>query len=311
VEPGALLLLTGATGYLGSAVAAALSASDQGFRYLGRREASVLGADWVPGDLSDIGAVAPDVFKDVSVVIHCAGLAHRAAPERDYDQVNVNASKTLAQLAKNAGVRHFIYLSSLNVVSAGSADPTASSEVISQPAEDYARSKWLAETALREICSNDDMALTVIRPALLFDKTLTANLATLERMLAWWPFLLPETGCRSLVGRPDVVKLILACAEGRAGAPVGQPVIAATDGECYTAQSISRLLAPGRAQKAGAGFAMPLWLCQSACRLLDLWRNASQGSTGSALTARHWCGATPQVIGWAPSLTLKTRLDGQ
>jgi len=90
---------------------------------------------------------------------------------------------------------------------------------------------------------------------------------------------------------------------------VGQAVIAATDGECYTAQSISRLLAPGRVQKAGAGFAMPLWLYQSACRLLDLWRNASQGSTGSALTARHWCGPTPLVIGWAPSFTLKTRLD--
>jgi len=306
-----LLLLTGATGYLGSAVAAALSARDLRFRYLGRKEAPVFGADWVPFDLSDIGAVVPDVFKDVNVVIHCGGLAHRAAAEQDYEQVNVNASKALAQLAKNSGVRHFIYLSSLNVVSAGSADPTASPEAFSQPTEAYARSKWLAESALWQICRDDDMALTVIRPALMFDKTLTANLATLERVLGWWPFLLPETGCRSLVGRPDVVKLILACAGGKAGAPVGQSVIAATDGGCYSARSISRLLAPERSQRVGGRFSMPLWFYQSACCLLDLWQNTSQGSTVSALTARHWCGKLPEVIGWEPSLTLKTRLDSQ
>jgi nucleoside-diphosphate-sugar epimerase len=272
---------------------------------------TVSDSDSIFCDLSDTRALSQDAFKDVSVVIHCAGLAHRVAREQDYERVNVQASKALAQLAALSGVRHFVYVSSLNVVSARCADPTAPPETVSQPTELYARSKWLAESALREICHDNDMALTVIRPALLFDETLTGNLATLERVLGWWPFLLPETGCRSLVARPDVVKLILACGEGKAGAPVGQSVIAATDGGCYTARCISRLLAPGRTIKMGGGFSMPSWLYQSACRLLDLWRNVSQGSTGSALTAEHWCGAVPEVVGWQPSLTLKARLGRQ
>ena len=302
-----MLLLTGATGYLGSAVAAALSAGGARFRCLGRREVSVSGADWIPCDLSNVGAVSRDALTDVSVVIHCAGVAHRAASAQEYEQVNVNATESLARLAITAGVVQFIYVSSLNIVSAGSPDPAAPPEAVAQPEERYARSKWLAESALRKICEGHDMAFTVIRPALLFDEALTANLATLERVLAWWPFLLPEMGHRSLVARPDVVKLILACVEGTAGALAGQPVIAATDGGCYSAATISQLLAPGSRTKARGALVMPIWLYQLACRLFDLRRDVSQGSTWSALTAEHWCGAAPEVIGWRPTLTLKTR----
>jgi nucleoside-diphosphate-sugar epimerase len=229
------------------------------------------------------------------------------ASEQDYEQVNVKATQRLAESAAAAGVQHFIYISSLNVVTPLATDPCAPPQALPEHEEPYARSKWLAESALQQICHGHDMTLTVIRPALMFDRELTANLATLERVLRWWPFLLPEKGRRCLVSRPDVVALILACVEGKAGAPAGQPVVAATDGECYSAQAISRLLGSPKVTDIGSAFVMPVWLCQWACRLLDWRRDLPQGSTWRGLAAEYWCGAAREVFGWQPSLTLKTR----
>ena len=52
------------------------------------------------------------VFDGVSAVIHCAGVAHRQADERDYQRINVDATSDLARRALDAGVSHFIYVSS-------------------------------------------------------------------------------------------------------------------------------------------------------------------------------------------------------
>ena len=302
-----MLLLTGATGYLGSAVAAALSARGARFRCLGRRPLSGSEADLSFWDLGGNEAVSSNAFTDVSVAVHCAGLAHRMASEQDYDQVNVKASVMLAESAAEAGVQHFIYISSLNVISPLSVDPVVPPAALPELDEPYARSKRRAEIALWQSCERSGMALTVIRPALIYDQTLTANLATLERALRWWPFLLPDKGRRSLVGRPDVVQLILACADGRAGAPAGQSVVAATDGGCYSAKAVSRLLRADKSGPESGALMTPEWLCQWACRLLDWRRGLSQGSTWKALSTELWCGPAREVIGWQPRLTLKTR----
>ena len=302
-----MLLLTGATGYLGSALAAALSARGERFRCLGRREVTCSGADWMSWDLSELELLSHDAFTDVSAVIHCAGVAHRMASEWEYDQINVKGTTLLAESAAMAGVRHFLFVSSLNVVPPFSADAAALPEALPEQDEPYARSKWLAESALKQICDQHDMALTVIRPALLFDHDLTANLATLERILRWCPCLLPERGHRSLLSRSDLVELILACVEGKAGAPVGQSVITATDGGCYSAQTISRLLGPWKTIEDASPLVLPIWLCKWAGRVLDWRRDLSPGSTWRALSSDHWCGATPEVVGWQSSQTLKTR----
>ena len=303
-----MLLLTGATGYLGGAVAAALSTRGDQFRCLARSKVSFAGAEWMPFDLSEIDALPSDAFSGVRVVVHCAGLAHRMASALDYERINVKATATLAKRAASAGVKHFVYLSSLNVVPPASSDPGAFPDAFPEQDEPYARSKRLAEAALLQVCEGSGMALTVIRPALMFDKELTANLAMLDRVLSWWPFLLPDAGCRCLVSRQDIVRLILACAESKAGAPVGQPVLVATDGECYSARAISQLLGPQQVNRDGNAFVMPVWLCQWACRLLDWRRHLSRGSTWRALSAEHWCGPATDIIGWRPMLTLQTRL---
>lgn len=303
-----MLLLTGATGYLGSAVAAALATRGEQFRCLGRGNLPIADVPWIPWELSAAEPIDGGVFTDVSAVVHCAGVAHRMASALEYEQVNVRASEKLATAAAEAGVQHFIYISSLNVVPPAAADPTVLSESLPDRDEPYALSKKRAEIALQKGCEGYPMALTVIRPALMFDQDLTANLATLERALRWLPVLLPDKGRRSLVSRSDVVQLILACVDGNAGAPTGQPVVAATDGGCYSAQAISRSLGVGKLGGDRSAFALPESLCQLTCGLLDWYRGSSWGSTWRALSAEHWCGTAREVIGWRPSLTLKTRM---
>jgi nucleoside-diphosphate-sugar epimerase len=233
-------------------------------------------------------------FTDVSAVVHCAGVAHRMASEWEYDQINVKGTALLAESAAMAGVRHFLFVSSLNVVPPFCADAAASPEALPEQDEPYARSKWLAESALKQICDQYDMALTVIRPALLFDQELTANLATLERILRWCPCLLPERGHRSLLSRSDLVELILACVEGKAGAPVGQSVIAATDGRVLQRPNLSRdYWVRGRRSKMPARLVMPIWLCKWAGRVLDWRRDLFTGFNLARALVRSlvWCDA--------------------
>ena len=103
-----MILLTGATGYVGAALRAALEQRDQPLRLLARathatNETSHV--EWVQWDMGSSGHLAGGVFDGVSAVIHCAGLAHRHADERDYQRLNVEATSELARWAVDAG-RH-------------------------------------------------------------------------------------------------------------------------------------------------------------------------------------------------------------
>ena len=121
-----MILLTGATGYVGAALRAALERQGQSPLALTRAKDVINGVppgEWVHWDMSSGDDLPGDVFDRVSVVIHCAGLAHREADERDYQRINVEATSHLARRALEAGVSHFIYVSSLNIVPAGAVSP--------------------------------------------------------------------------------------------------------------------------------------------------------------------------------------------
>ena len=127
-----MILLTGATGYVGAALCAALEQRGLSLRLLTRAEDAINGAppgEWVHWDMSSGDDLPWDVFDRVSAVIHCAGLAHRQADERDYQRINVEATSHLARRALEAGVSHFIYVSSLNVVPAEVVSPRKSAVI--------------------------------------------------------------------------------------------------------------------------------------------------------------------------------------
>lgn len=297
-----MLLLTGATGYIGRAVKTALEQQRLPVRLVMRSGSDVRSGHGMHYDMSQPDAPPHGLFDSVSCVIHCAGLAHRQASVAAYRAINIEAAGRLAEAAAESGVPHFIYLSSLNVVPTGILWADEPADSLPQPSEPYAASKWQTEKALQQICAARQMALTIVRPGLVYDTELTANLATLERLIRWCPVSLPAVGARSMVSRQDLVTLLVACALNQCGAPVGQSVLVATDGECYDAARLTRGLS-GR----GRTISLPRFALRLGGHLLDWVRGDPRGSAWRGISEAHWCGVPPAVAGWEPKMKLESR----
>jgi nucleoside-diphosphate-sugar epimerase len=138
--------------------------------------------------LNSINSPIPDTALDgVDVVIHLAARAHilddlAADPEAEFFQVNTQGTINLAQAAIAAGVKHFIFISSIGAMA------TTSSEILTEsspcnPDTSYGRSKLAAEKALIELCQNSSMAWTIIRPTLVYGKGNPGNMERLIKLI--------------------------------------------------------------------------------------------------------------------------------
>jgi nucleoside-diphosphate-sugar epimerase len=241
------------------------------------------------------------LFRDVTCVVHCGGLAHRLATRTDYERANVHATSQLADAAGRMGVPHFLFISSLNTVPNAAQLADGDASLYPEPTDGYAASKWQAEIALGAICQSHEQALTIIRPALIYDKELTANLARLCQLMRWWPATLPAVGSRCLISRPDLVNLIIDRAVRSLPGTTPSTVLAVTDGQQYDAARISAALSAGRCWGM-----TPAWLCRWGGLASD-WRGASEpGATWRALTQHYWSGAQPSIAGWRSKWTLES-----
>ncbi len=145
------------------------------------------------------------------------------------------------------------------------------------------------------------MRLSIIRPGLIYDTELTANLRRIASLLRRCPILLPDVGQRSLMGRSDLLALIEGCIRGDCGQTVGQSVIAATDGERYSARRIARAFLPRFYFPAP-----PRWAMRLAGSALDWWSDLPPGHSWETLSTVQWCGDLPRITGWQPQSTLET-----
>ena len=296
-----MLLLTGATGYLGRALCAALRSRGLKARVAGRQAPAGWEHAWGFYDLDSSSMPSETLFRDVSCVVHCGGLAHRLATRAEYERANVQATSQLAEAAGRMGVPHFLFISSLNTVPIAAQLADSDASLYSEPNDGYAASKWQSEIALKAVCQRHEQALTIIRPALIYDKELTANLARLGQLMRWWPAALPAVGNRCLVSRPDLVELIVDRAVQSLPDSASSTVLAVTDGQQYDAARISVALSAGKCWGM-----TPEWLCRWGGLASD-WRGASEpGATWRSLTRHYWIGAQPSIPGWQSKWTLES-----
>jgi nucleoside-diphosphate-sugar epimerase len=206
----ARILLTGASGFIGPHVVAALR--DAGYRLrLTQRRATTAPPDIetvVTGDLA-----APinwrAALEGVDHVVHMAGLAH-AGPGLDealYQQINTQATLDLAEAASQAGIARFIYLSSIKALSGAFDGPPLRDDDSPAPDDAYGRSKLAAEQGLAGL----DLDWVSLRPVLIYGPGVKANMAALLR-LARLPLPLPLGGLnapRSLLAVENLTEAIL------------------------------------------------------------------------------------------------------
>lgn len=198
-------LIAGAGGFIGSRLRAALEGDGLACRLLVRRPGTVPGS--VVGDLLDPASVRA-ACEGAECVFHCAGYAH-AFSSSDPDihwRINYEGTRNLLEAAGEAGVRRFVFLSSVKAM-AEPGDVCADEDWPGEPATPYGRTKRAAEGAVLEAGAKYGMHVVNLRLAMVYGRGGRGNLERMARGIraGWFPPL-PETGNRrSLAHVNDVV----------------------------------------------------------------------------------------------------------
>ncbi len=212
------VMVTGASGFVGRALCDHLE--NEGYRV---RKVMRLGHSLRPGldiGIEDIGVSTDwlEAVTGVDAIVHLAARVHvmRASSEsalEAFRQTNVLGTDGLALQAARAGVRRFLFLSSVKVNGEASAQhPFVESDPIA-PKDAYGASKAEAEARLHIIASETGMEVVILRPPLVYGPWVRANFLSLLRTVdsgVPLPFL-SISNLRSLVFVGNLVDALCAC----------------------------------------------------------------------------------------------------
>jgi nucleoside-diphosphate-sugar epimerase len=296
-------LVSGATGFVGRHLCQQLAARGDTVIALSRSGASLPGG--IPTRALDLtrGDVGDSLVQGVDVVFHLAGIAHQYAMAADYDQLNVDASLRLARQAAASGVRCFVFLSSVKAMGPAPGSDPRSEQDCTPPASPYGLSKWRAECALREEFVGGDMAVVILRPALIYGAQPRGNLRLLANGVRRGLPRPPGGGARSMVALPDLVDLLCLLS---VEPPAGIRTWIVTGDRDYSTLEVYDLMR--RAVGKGRGSAwLPRWGWRLGAWLLDRARREAGESTWDKLfgTERYDNSALVTATGWRPSYTLQ------
>jgi nucleoside-diphosphate-sugar epimerase len=178
------LLITGATGFIGSHLLPILSAQEYQITATSRREISLDQMKMVQIEKIDGLTDWSHPLSGVDVVIHLAARAHilkdtAADIEAEFFKVNTQGTINLVKQAITAGVKHFILISSIGAMATLS-EEKLNERSLSHPDTPYGRSKKAAEEGLIELANQSTMAWTILRPTLVYGP---GNPGNMERLI--------------------------------------------------------------------------------------------------------------------------------
>lgn len=162
------VLVTGASGFLGQATAAAVRDAGHEVRTFQRRPSGVAGVQDVAGTMTDDAALARAV-DGVEAVVHLAAKVSLAGDPADFARVNVDGTRSLLRAARAAGAARFVFVSSPSVAHTGSSlvGADAGPAEPSRARGDYARTKAAAELLALD-ADAPDFAVVAVRPHLVW-----------------------------------------------------------------------------------------------------------------------------------------------
>lgn len=303
-----VVLVTGATGFVGRRLVAALVDRGERVRVAVRTpQTGLTGVDAaVVGDIhghTDWGRALDGVDR----VFHLAARTHvlddpAADPLREYRRINTEGTARLATAAARSGVRRFVYLSSIKVNGENTDAGPYTAASVPQPEDAYGQTKWEAERALRGVEKHLGMEAVVLRPPLVYGPGVKANFLKLVDLVARGvPLPLGAVhNRRSLVYVENLVDALIV-AGSHAAAAGGTFLV--SDGEDVSTPQLVRALATALGVRPRL-LPLPPVLLRTAGRLLGREAQVKRLTGSLHLDSQ----VIRDVLGWRPPRTLEDGL---
>lgn len=299
------ILVTGSTGFVATELINTLFGK-LGYDVIGAVRCPVVG---VLGKLAVVGEIDlltdwRPYLSDVEVVIHTAARAHiinetAANPLEAFRRTNVGGTLNLAYQAATAGVRRFIFLSSIGVNGKSTRfGQKFTTDDLPVPHDPYSISKYEAEQGLRQLAVETGLEVVIIRPPLVYGAHAPGNFGRLMHVLSKrLPLPLGAMrNKRSLVALDNLVDLIITCLEHHAAA--NQTFLVSDDEDLSTTELLRRM---------GLALGRPARLIPISASLLE----AGAALLGRRDMAQRLCGSlqvdiskTRALLGWNPPISV-------
>ena len=299
------VLVTGANGFVGRTFCVETAARGFDVRGMIRHSCHLsAGIESVVVGSMDNSSDLQAALTGVEIVVHLAARVHvmRDAvtePLTEFRRVNVQGTMNLARQSAAAGVRRFVFISSIKVNGeATRSGQPFTADTAPAPLDAYGISKMEAEQGLRKLAAHIGMEVVIIRPPLVYGPGVKANFAA---MMHWLKCGVPlPLGAihnqRSLVALDNLVDLIVTCLTHPAAA--NQTFLVSDDEDVSTTELLRRM---------GQAIGQP-------ARLIPVpagWLKLAATMVGKRYVAQRLCGSlqvdiqkTRQILGWCPLLTL-------
>jgi nucleoside-diphosphate-sugar epimerase len=240
------ILVTGANGFLGKKLCETLTQQNHNVSAVIRSNDTIVkNTQLIIKQLSK-ETIWDDVLSCIDVVIHLAGRAHvmkeeASDPYQAYAEINVDATRHLAEQAALNGVKRFIFLSSVKVNGESTKKSAFTESDQPQPEDDYGKTKYEAEKALSKIAQETEMEVVIIRPPLVYGKGVKANFKNLIKLSQSglpMPFGAVHNK-RSLIYIENLIDFIMVCIDHPQAA--NQTFLVSDDHDVSTTQLIKSI----------------------------------------------------------------------
>jgi len=305
------ILVTGASGFVGGQLISWMTAHAQ-------PSTAVLGAvrSKQAGDDSGLIAVGEingdtdwsEALRGRCVIVHTAARAHimddtAADPLTEFRSVNVAGTLNLARQAATAGVKRFIFISSIKVNGEQTMDQPFTAGDMPAPEDPYGISKWEAEQGLRELAITTGMEVVIIRPPLVYGRGVKGNFASMIKLVGkGLPLPLGAVhNKRSLVALDNLVDLIITCIDHPDAA---NETFLVSDGDDLSTTQLLRGVAEAMGRSSRL-IPVPASLLQFGATLLGKKAVAQRLLGSLQVDISH----TQKCLNWMPPLTVKQGLQ--
>lgn len=297
------ILVTGSKGFIGSHLCAYMEKQGAEVTKVVRSALPHENGFCVIGDIQPNTNWLP-TLKDQNIVIHTAALTHSADNNETtlalYKNYNVAATLNLAKQAAEAGVKRFIFISSIKVNGEQTLNTAFNEETPPNPSDAYGVSKYEAEKSLIALSVNTSMEVVIIRPPLVYGSDVKANFRSLLK-LAKSGIPLPFgsiNNARSMIYVKNLVAFITLCIDNPKAA---NQLFLVSDQQDTSLPQLIKLIRISMGLKPRI-FKVPLWVFHLVGKLTG--KNAAINRLLGSLQIDS--SKATRVLEWKPPFTIES-----